>query len=140
MSNGRRYTARIQIISPVMRRFTVLLSICAAGFSSSATAGLLDDIEDLDGKTVVYAGTIEQLSCPIGGKYDCTKWPMDFYRTTRGFKEICFVPSGYVRCSYSCKGIIAVGEEKKPFVFFIESMGGELKKASFEVYKCPSPF
>ena len=103
-------------------------------------AGLLDDITDLQGKTVVYAGEIEQLTCPIGDKYDCTTWPMEFYKTASGLREICFVPSGYVRCSFRCKGLIAVGDDKKPYVFFIESIGGEMKKASLEIYKCPSMF
>ncbi|MBK9444872.1 MAG: hypothetical protein IPO00_01525 [Betaproteobacteria bacterium] len=101
-------------------------------------AGIGDDFEELEGKTIVYAGAIEQLECPPTGKYDCLKWPMDLFKTVRGRREICFVPNGYARCRYKCNGLIAIDDAKKPYVFFQDGLGGDLKKHSFEAYKCPS--
>lgn len=101
-------------------------------------AGILDDLEDLEGKAVVYAGEFERLTCPIGGKYDCLTWPMNLFKTRRG-REFCFVASSS-SCSYSCKGVIAVGDDKRPYVFFIEGIGGDMKKSSVESYKCLSMF
>ena len=64
----------------------VLVVACALPLS--ATAGLMDDTEDLKGKTIGYAGQIEQVTCPIGGKYDCLQWPRGFYKTR---DNDCFV-------------------------------------------------
>ena len=102
-------------------------------------AGFFDDLPDLEGKTVVYAGEFEQLSCPIGGKYDCTTWPIDLLKTKTG-RDICIKPNSYVSCSYSCKGLIAVGKDKTPYLYLFERVVGDLKKSGFEVYKCPSDY
>ena len=100
-------------------------------------AGILDDTEDLEGKTIIYAGEFEELSCPISGKYDCLTWPRNLMRTKR--KDICFSTSLY-SCRLLCKGFIAVGQDGKPAVYLMESLGNDLKKGTFERYKCPSMF
>jgi hypothetical protein len=104
---------------------------------SAASAVLLDDLADLEGKTVVYAGEFEKLSCSIGGKYDCFKWPSDLFKT-KGLREVCFTPKALISCTFSCKGVIAVGSDKKPYVFFVGGLGDDVKKAGFETYACPS--
>ncbi len=58
-----------------------VLAACSA-LPMAAAAGLLDDTEDLQGKTIAYAGDFEQLTCPIGGKYDCLQWPSGFFKAT----------------------------------------------------------
>lgn len=97
---------------------------------------LLDDTEDLQGKTVVYAGELEQVTCPIGGRYDCLTWPSTLLKTRRG-REFCLAPTGYVSCSYKCTGLIAVDESNGRHLFLIESMGG-IKRTSFQSFQCPS--
>lgn len=104
-----------------------------------AIAGVLDELDDLQGKTVIYAGEFERLTCPIGGRYDCLTWPSSLFKTSRG-RDLCFVASSYSSCSYNCKGIIAIGDDKTPYVFFIEGVGGAMKKSALESYKCPSMF
>jgi len=104
-----------------------------------AGAGLLDDLDDLQGKTVIYAGEFERLSCPISGKYDCLTWPSNLFKTKRG-RDLCFATSSLFSCSYNCKGLIAVGDDRTPYVFFIEGIGGDMKKSPLESYRCPSMF
>ena len=119
-----------------MRRTTAgFLSLVA----TVASAGILDDLPDLQGKVVAYAGEFEQVTCPIGGQYDCLTWPSDLFKTTRG-RDICFKPTGYTRCTYSCKGLIALGDDKTPFLYIIENIGGDMKKSPIEIYKCPAPY
>lgn len=117
----------------------VLISAAACLAAGSASAGFLDDLPDLQGKTIAYAGGFEQVTCPIGGKYDCLKWPSELYKTTRG-REICFVPTSYTSCSYSCKGVIAVDKSNTLEAFFIAGICGDMKKTGIEMYKCPSLF
>lgn len=116
-----------------------LLLLFAWCIPLGAVAGLLDDLDDLQGKTVIYAGEFERLTCPIGGKYDCLNWPSNLFKTMRG-RDLCFATSSYSSCSYNCKGIIAVGDDRTPYVFFIEGIGGDMKKSPLESYKCPSLF
>lgn len=123
-------------------RFVVFpLALCVAALAVRATvsAGLLDDLPELQGKVVAYAGEFELLTCPVGGKYDCLSWPSDFFRTTRS-RDFCFVARGYVRCSYTCKGLIAIGDDKRVYAFFIEQISGDLKKSEIENYKCPDRY
>lgn len=116
-----------------MRHIIWLLALA----SSSASAISLDDLPDLQGRAVVYAGEFEKVSCPIGGKYDCMTWPSDLYKTTRG-AEVCFKPTSLVFCSFSCRGVITLDNNRTPTVFFINGMNGEVKKSSMESYRCPS--
>jgi hypothetical protein len=115
-----------------------LLTAVLLTFAAPSYAGLFDDIEDLEGKAILYAGEFETLSCPIGGKYDCLTWPRNLMRTKR--KGICFSTSLY-SCSHSCKGFIAAGNDSQTTVYIFESgLGNDLKKGSFERYKCPDRF
>ena len=116
----------------------IIFAASITAFWTLGYAGLFDDIEDLEGKTVIYAGEFEELSCPIGGKYDCLTWPRNLMRTKR--RDICFSTSLY-SCRYSCKGLIAVGKDNQTAVYIFESnLGNDIKKGSFERYKCPSIF
>lgn len=100
---------------------------------------IYDDLEDLQGKTVVYAGELEQLNCPVMGKYDCSTWPANLFKTMKG-REVCFATTVYVSCSYRCKGLIAIGSDKRPFVFFFDRIGSDLTKVPLETYRCPSMY
>ncbi len=113
------------------------LLVAAVMWPCLCHAGIFDETEDLEGKTIVYAGEFEELSCPISGKYDCLTWPSNLMRTKR--EDICFSTNLY-SCRLSCKGFIAVGKDGKTSVYLMESLGNDLKKGTFERYKCPSMF
>lgn len=134
MGNGTRCVRPQK--PPIMHKLLLALAIC---LPLVASAGILDDLEELQGKTVVYAGDFERLTCPIGGKYDCLTWPNNLFKTKRG-RDLCFAASSYSSCGYSCKGVIAVGDNQTAYVFFIEGIGGDMKKARMESYRCPSMF
>ncbi|GCL62592.1 hypothetical protein AQPW35_16730 [Rubrivivax pictus] len=120
-----------------MKKTRTLALATLALVPNLTVAGILDDLPDLQGKTIVYAGNFDQVPCPIGGKYDCLSWPMDLLKTTRG-REICLKPTSYTSCSYSCKGLIAVGDDKIPYLYLLDRIGNDIKKSGFEVYKCLS--
>lgn len=106
---------------------------------SVAIGGLLDDLPDLQGKTVIYAGEFEKLTCPINGRYDCSKWPMELLKTKSG-REYCLQPSSFTSCMYTCKGIIAVGNTGTAYLYVFESLGNDAKKINFQSFQCPSLF
>jgi len=122
--------ATVQLLKK-LRFIAILLPLAADG-------AIFDDLEDLQGMTVLYAGEFERLTCPISSKYDCLTWPNNLFKTRRG-REVCFSTLNY-SCSYNCKGLIAAGSDNKPYAFFIENIGGDMKRASLETYKCPSMF
>ena len=105
--------------------------------ASQCAAGIFDDMQDIEGKVIIYAGEFEELSCPIGGKYDCLSWPPNFLKAKR--KDICFLTSSY-SCRYSCKGFIGVAKDSAPYVYIIDSIRGDFSKGSYEKYACPSLF
>ncbi len=52
------------------------LSIAAMALTASfASVAQFDDLGDLKGSTIAYAGAFETVSCRIGGKYNCMNWP-----------------------------------------------------------------
>ena len=117
-----------------MRR---VLFVFVAFAIPAAFAGILDDARDLEGKTVIYAGDFEEIHCPVSGKYDCLQWPSNLLQATG--KGWCF-SADTLRCSYSCKGVIAVGTDRQPYVFVIDNMGGDMHKGRLQSYKCPDRF
>ncbi len=117
-------------------RSVAYLITAAIALPTVALAGVFDDTDDLQGKTIVYAGDIQQVSCPIGGKYDCLQWPRGFYKTTTG---ACFV-TDEATCSFSCKALIATDSSRQVSVYIPQTIGASMKKGSFQSYKCPSPF
>ena len=110
-------------------------AIALAAVPFLALAGVIDDTEQLQGKTIVYAGDIEHVSCPIGGKYDCLQWPSGLYKTSTG---ACFV-TDETSCSFGCKALIATDQSRQVSVFVPQTIGAGMKKGSFQSYKCPSP-
>lgn len=104
----------------------------------SAGAFVFDDLGDLQGKTVVFAGEFEQLDCPIGGKYDCMSWPDTLLRTS-GARAMCFTTSR-ASCRYKCRGLIAVDANKNVAAYIIGQLSGDVTKASVEPIKCPTMY
>ena len=116
--------------------FGFLLFCC----TSTCGAGLLDDLADLKDKYVIYAGEFEKLDCPIGGNYDCLSWPTDLLKTKDG-SELCISSTKFTHCSFTCRGMIAAGQDKVPYLYLFESsLGSDLSKHGFQPYKCPSTF
>jgi hypothetical protein len=113
---------------------------CILGLTAvTCSASLLDDLGNLQGKLVVYAGEFEALDCPVSGKYDCTTWPMTMLKTRRG-PEICLGTEKHVRCGYKCTGLIAVGEDKVPKAYVFSPMSSDATEIPVEKYRCPAPF
>ena len=112
-----------------------MLSLMAA----TCSASLLDDLDNLQGKLVLYAGELESVDCPISGKYDCSTWPMTMLKTRKG-PEICFGSSKYVRCSYTCTGLIAVGDDKVPKAYVFSALGSDATEIPIEKYRCPNQY
>lgn len=116
-----------------------LICLLLAMLSMQSMAALFDELPDLQGKTVIFAGEFESVFCPVSGKYDCMSWPIELLKS-KSDKEICIKPTSSARCSSSCKGLIAVGEDKIPYLYIFGRMGSDLAKSRFEVYKCPSMY
>ena len=116
-------------------RAVTLVLVVYCTFASAQAAG--DEIADLVDKKVLYAGKFEPVFCPPSGKYDCRKQPYGLLRTEN--EEICFTTS-LSGCSIYCKGLIAAGYDNKPYLYLIESIGGDIKKGAFAPYACPSRY
>ena len=100
-------------------------------------AGIFDATEELEGKVIIHAGNVQQLDCPANGKYDCLTWPTTLLKFE--YKNVCFT-SDIGACGIFCKGFIAVGKDKTPYFFTLESIGDDIKKHSVSFYKCPDMY
>lgn len=116
-------------VLPVVAVFTAFVHESSLAF---------DDLENLQGKVIIYAGKFESLDCPIGGKYDCLTWPDLLLRTRKGV-ERCFATSR-VRCSFSCSGLIAVDQSKVPKLYILDQVGASVTEASVEPMRCPDMY
>ena len=104
-------------------------------FQNATFAGVMSGgIHDLEGKNTVHAGPIENFECTIPGKYDCKTWPK--YLLKFEYKNICFDPGTDV-CSIGCEGLIAIGEDKRPYFYTDGGFRQGMKKYSVDYYKCP---
>lgn len=117
----------------------VILVAMLVATSIASGASLFDQIDQLEGKVVIYAGELEEVSCPIGGKYDCGTWPMIMLKTRKG-PEMCLGSGKYVRCGYKCTGLLAVGDDKVPKLYIFSPMGSDATEILVEKYRCPAPF
>lgn len=117
----------------------VTCMVALALFSGPAASVSFDDLENLQGKLVVYAGEFETVECPISGKYDCLTWPTTMLKTRKG-PEMCIGSDRHVRCSYKCTGLIAVGEDKVPKAYVFSPMSSDATEIPVEKYRCPAPF
>lgn len=78
------------------------------------------------------SGELEQVQCPVGGKYDYMTRPHDLYKFS--MQDICFTAN--VSCGYSCEGFIA----QKNQVQTLYVLGSRLDSSAISLYKCPSMF
>ncbi|QEY62507.1 hypothetical protein FXN65_10620 [Metapseudomonas lalkuanensis] len=113
----------------LVRMLTSLALISACG-----GAYAFGEINRLPGSQILAAGDIEQVTCPVGGKYDCLTWPNNLYELS--MQNICFTAD--VSCGYSCKGFIA----KKNGVNTLYVLGGlsGLASSDLQMFNCPSKF
>ncbi len=117
-----------------------LAASCMFGLlAAMCTASPLDDLGNLQGKVVIYAGEFESITCPISGKFDCATWPTTILKTKRG-PELCVGTPKYVSCSFTCRGLIAVGEDKIPKAYVFGAMGSDATEVAIEKYRCPAPY
>ena len=110
------------------------LSFAAMALTASfAAVAQFDDLGDLKGSTIAYAGAFDTLSCPIAGKYNCLTWPVNLLRTHDG--SFCFATSAYSSCTSVCQGVLAASADRRVRVFLFES--GNVTKGDVRPYKCP---
>lgn len=107
-----------------------LLPLIVAGLSQTAWG--YGEIDRLAGSTIVASGELEQVHCPVGGKYDCLTWPHDLYKFS--MQNICFTAS--VSCGFSCEGFIA--QKNQAQTLYV--LGSRLGSSPINLYKCPSMF
>ncbi|WP_448675871.1 hypothetical protein MOQ67_05395 [Pseudomonas sp. LY-1] len=105
--------------------------------SVEASAFGLGDMESLVGKTVVAGGRTESVECPPNGKYNCATWPFNLLKIPG--KNVCFTADN-ARCSFSCKGFLAMGDDKQIFFFQTETIGDDLNSSSVQLVKCPDVY
>lgn len=122
-----------------MRPGSFLTAAISLFLFSPTHASSFDDLAALQGKLIVYAGGFESVDCPIGGKYDCTTWPMTMLKTRKG-PEMCIGSNTYVRCGYKCAGLLAVGDDKVPKLYVFSPMSSDATEVPIEKYRCPAPF
>jgi hypothetical protein len=115
-----------------MRYFGKLVLLCAIAVSTQVMA--YGEMQSLMGSQVVATGDIQQVTCPIGGKYDCLSWPADLYEMTS--QNICFTAS--VSCGYSCEGFIA--QKNQINTVYVLGSYPKLSSSSIQLFKCPNRF
>lgn len=107
---------------------------------TNVQASFMDDTKDLQGKVVVSAGDFEELTCPVGGKYDCTTWPNSLLRTPD--YSSCIASDSFVSCSFRCKGIVATDQSRNLYFYAFSSGVGsvDLKKHRVTAINCPTMY
>lgn len=110
------------------------VTIFTAMFVLPLTAAAFGDMKGIEGKTVIAAGAVESLDCPLYGKYNCNTWPVGLLRFQ--FKNICFTTSS-PRCSVGCKAMLAIGDDKSPKLYTVSTIGDDLDESRVELFKCP---
>jgi hypothetical protein len=104
-----------------------------------AAAALFDDSRKLKGQVIVDVGELEELRCPIGGKYDCLTWPRNLYRFNHGQ---CMVVIGYYGSYSSDTALLAVDQAKTASLSVLPSGIGsrDVKQYSIKLYDCPDMY
>lgn len=92
------------------------------------------EMQSLPGSQILAAGNIQQVTCPIGGKYDCLSWPPDLYELTG--ENVCFTTNA--SCGYSCEGFIA--QKNQVQTLYVLGSYPKLSSAGIQLFKCPSKF
>jgi hypothetical protein len=116
----------------VVRFFNQIVGLWLAVVSSHAFA--YGELQSLPGAQILAAGDIQQVTCPIGGKYDCLSWPHNLYELTG--ENVCFTTSA--SCGYSCEGFIT--QKNQVQTLYVLGSFPKLSSASIQLFKCPSKF
>lgn len=102
--------------------------------ATSPASALFDDFNDLEGETVIAAGDLKKLECPIGGDYNCLTWPVSFYRLDQRCLE---VTSGYLG-GYGLRGLLTVDGNGAVSLFSFAGLGSsDVSRDSVSLYDCP---
>lgn len=98
---------------------------------------LFDDFDELEGQTVIEAGDLKKLNCPIGGSYNCLRWPTSFYK----LNAVCLEPVGGYVSGYSLRGLLTVDGNGRPSLFVISGLSsGDVKRHGVQLYDCPTEY
>ena len=95
-----------------------------------------DDIGDLSGETVVEAGNLKVLQCPINGNYNCLTWPGAFYR----LGSYCVEAVGGYGAGLSQRGILTTNDRGAISIFVVGTISANFKKHPAKLYDCPSVY
>ncbi|HEX7439284.1 MAG TPA: hypothetical protein VF319_04240 [Caldimonas sp.] len=116
----------------MLRRLPIAAMALTATFASVAQ---FDELGDIKGSTIAYAGAFETVYCPIGGKYNCMTWPENLLRTNGNF---CFATSAFNSCTSICQGVLAAGADRRVQVFLFDL--GSVKKGDVRPTWYPDVF
>lgn len=115
-----------------MRFFNQLAGLWFIALSTHALA--FGEMQNLPGSQILAAGDIQQVTCPVGGKYDCLSWPHDLYELTG--ENVCFTTSA--SCGFSCEGFIA--QKNQVQTLYVLGSYPKLSSATIQFFECPSRF
>jgi len=114
--------------------FRTLFVLFAMVSFSSPSLALFDDFDELEGQTVVEAGDLKKINCPIGGDYNCLTWPMSFFK----LNAICVEAVGGFASGYSLRGLLTVDRNGTPSLFILSGLvSSDVKRYGATIYDCP---
>lgn len=117
-----------------MRR-SILTSLILAAMALPSYGSMFDDLDELKGETVVEAGDLKKLSCPISGEYNCLTWPTALFR----LNTYCVEAVGAYASVYPLRGILTTSDSGVALFIIGGSIGStDVKRYPAKVYECPA--
>lgn len=111
----------------------ILTAILIAAMTAQASASIFDDFGDLKGETVVEAGDLKKLTCPIGGQYNCLTWPSSLFK----LNSYCVEAVGAYVSGYNMRGLLTTNGDNVS-LFILEGMvAASFKRYPASLYECP---
>lgn len=111
--------------------------------TSLALLALIPDyqLRHLRGGSIVDVGSLDHLSCPVWGDYDCLSWPSNLYKFS-GNTTICFEMTSYgATSSLSAAAALIQSKSKEVYVLFRAGVGQKYEiELISTIYECPSTY
>lgn len=120
-----------------MNRYRLTIACCFLVISCSAMA-FQNDISQIEGATIIKAGTIRSVTCSPYGKYDCSSWPHNLYKIEG--RNTCVIANIGLVCSLECTGLLST-KNGQLFLYTINNsplnITTTLDETSAELIQCP---